>query len=243
MIEEADAFGHALVDWAEGGDDPEIIEREDGFVETGAGPGLYLAEFRQWPGAERQAMRYARGRVVDVGCGAGRVALHLQRRGLDVVGMDDSALAIRAARRLGVTRTWRSSVEGLAPRVASFDTIVMFGNNFGIFGSSGRIQRALREWAGRAAPGTRILAESTNPYHGGAPALDRLHRGRNRERGLMPGQVRLRIRYRSYASAWFDWLFVSPAEMRRLLKGTGWRQVRVLGADPVGPFVAVLERD
>lgn len=33
-----DAFGMALVDWARGGTDLEILEREDGFVDTGAGP-------------------------------------------------------------------------------------------------------------------------------------------------------------------------------------------------------------
>ena len=89
----ADAFGRALVDWARGGTDPEIYERDDGFLDIGAGPELFLAEYRNWPSSERQAMRFVRGRVVDVGCGAGRVALYLQHRGFDVVGLDSSPLA------------------------------------------------------------------------------------------------------------------------------------------------------
>ncbi len=238
-----DAFGHALLDWAKGGTDPETIEREDGFVDTGAGHELYLASFRDWPSSERQSIRYARGRIVDVGCGAGRVALYLQQRGFDVVGLDTSPLAIRAARLLGVKQTLRLSIDSLAPGIGAFDTIILFGNNFGIFGTPEHLREALRTWASRTAPGARILAESTSPYWGGAPAFDRSYRHQNRRHGLMPGQSRLRIRYRSYASAWFDWLFVSQREMQGLLRGTGWRASRILKAEPSEPYVAVLEKD
>ena len=33
-------------------------------------------------------MRMVRGRVLDIGCGAGRFALYLQGKGLDVTGID-----------------------------------------------------------------------------------------------------------------------------------------------------------
>ena len=84
-----------------GGTDPEIFERDDGFTETGVGHQLYIAGFSRWLPSERQAIRYARGRVVDVGCAAGRVPLYLQGRGYDVVGLDTSPLAVRTARAPG----------------------------------------------------------------------------------------------------------------------------------------------
>jgi ubiquinone/menaquinone biosynthesis C-methylase UbiE len=40
----------------------------------------YLAPFRNWWPQERRAMRFVRGRVLDLGCGAGRVSLGLQPR-------------------------------------------------------------------------------------------------------------------------------------------------------------------
>jgi len=43
---------------------------------------------------------------MDVGCGAGRVALELQSRGLDVVGLDESPLASQAAKLRGVHEVW-----------------------------------------------------------------------------------------------------------------------------------------
>ena len=240
---DADAFGRALLDWARGGTDPEIIERDDGVVDTGAGHEVYLADVHHWPTAERRALKLARGRVLDAGCGAGRVALQLQERGHDVVGVDASPLAVRAARLRGVGEVWCSPLEHLDGEVGAFDTVVLFGNNFGIRGTPARTRRLLGAWARQARPGARILAESTNPYCGGAPAIDRAYYRRNVARGRMPGQVRVRTVYQRWATPWFDWLFVSRRDMRRLLQGTGWRQVRVLGTTPVEPYVAVLERD
>jgi SAM-dependent methyltransferase len=238
-----DAFGQALIDWTRGGTDAEIYERDDGFVDIGAGPELFLAEFRGWPSAERQAVRYVRGRVLDVGCGAGRVSLYLQQRGFDVVGLDASPLATRASRLRGVTETWCSPIERIAGTVASFNTIVLFGNNFGLLGSPNRLQSLLADWAEWMEPGARILAESINPYCGGAPAIDRDYYRRNREKGFLPGQCRLRVRYHSLVTPWFRWIFVSRSEMRSLLRGTGWHLKAIVGSTPRDSYVGILEKD
>jgi SAM-dependent methyltransferase len=238
-----DVFGRALLDWAQGGTTPEVFERDDGFTETGAGAEGYLAPFKEWPSSERQSMRFVRGRVIDVGCAAGRVSLYLQERGFDVVGLDASPLAIRAATTLGVKETWCRSINARSPGIGSFDTILLFGNNFGMFGTPERTRGILADWANRTTPGTRILAESTNPYCGGVPALDRGYYRRNQQRGLLPGQARFRFHYGNAVSPWFDWLFVSRSEMRMLLRGTGWHQARVLGTRSSDPYVALLEKD
>ena len=47
-------------------------------------------------------MRHVRGRLLDVGVGSGRVALHLQESGHEVLGIDISPLAVEVARRRGV---------------------------------------------------------------------------------------------------------------------------------------------
>jgi SAM-dependent methyltransferase len=127
-----DVFGRALMDWARGGTAPEIIEREDGFTDLSAGHDLYISGFKDWPSSERSSIRYVRGRVIDVGCGAGRVSLYLQQRGFDVVGLDASPLAVRSAQLRGVKQTWCLSIDELSKRLELFDTIVLFGNNFGI---------------------------------------------------------------------------------------------------------------
>jgi hypothetical protein len=73
----------------------------------------------------------------------------------------------------------------------------------------------------------RIVAEVIDPYKTSDPSHLSYQR-RNLERGRMAGQIRLRVRYKKYATPWFDYLFVSKAEMERILTGTGWKVERYL---------------
>lgn len=237
-----DVFGRALYDWSMGGTLVEALERDDGFTQSGAGSEVYLSEFKEWPAAERRAVRHLRGRVLDVGCGAGRVALELEHRGFDVVGVDASPLGAKAARVCGVTNVWCNSLEKLSPKIKSFDSLVLFGNNFGIFGTPERARKQLTLLAKWTKPDARIFVESTNAFFGGAPAMNRSYYARNKQRGLSPGQLRVRFRYADLTGQWFSWIYVSQNEMRLILRGTGWRQERILATALGEPYVAILTK-
>lgn len=240
-----DAYGHMLLDALDGEEANEIVERDDGFIESDRfGAALYLAPYERWPSRQRRAMRYVRGRVLDAGCGAGRVALRLQDRGHDVVAIDLSPRAVEACKRRGVRDARALSVDDVDERLGQFDTIVMFGNNFGLFRSRASARRLLRRFHRLTGDGGRIVAESLDPY----ATDDRTHlayQRRNRSRGRMPGQLRIRVRYRDYATKWFDYLIVSPEEMEDLLEGTGWRIRSVISEDGADDdhYVAVIEKE
>jgi SAM-dependent methyltransferase len=242
-ITRGDAFGRALLDWARGFGDPEIIERDDGQIELGAGPDGYLAEFEGWPVAEQQSLAYLRGRVLDVGCGAGRVGQHLQALGHDVVGIDSSRLAVRAARELGLRHAKVSLVDDVVGMLGRFDSILFFGNNLGVFGTPARATRLLKHWSSVARPSTRIFIESTDPLSGGVPVVDRDYARRNRELGRPTGQVRMRIWYDRVSTDWVPWFFAARSELRSIVEGTGWRITIILGTRRNEPYVAILELD
>jgi SAM-dependent methyltransferase len=237
-VETGDAFGRLLLDHLEGRPGIEVVERDDGFVSAHPVDG-YFAPVRSWAGPERRALRFARGRVLDVGCGAGRAALELQRRGREVVAIDVSPLAVEVSRRRGVEDVRLLGLSDLDGRLGPFDAFVMFGNGFGLFGTPAKARRLLRRLAPLTSPRGRILAASTDP----TVTADPLHLGlqeRNRARGRPAGQLRIRVRHRHGATPWFDFLLVSPGEMAGLAEEAGWRLQRVLGDD--SPYyVGVLE--
>jgi hypothetical protein len=59
----------------------------------------------------------------------------------------------------------------------------------------------------------------------------------------MPGQIRFRLRYRTLATPWFDYLFVTPRELERLLRGTGWHVRRVITNEEDDLYAVVIEKD
>jgi SAM-dependent methyltransferase len=237
---EQDAWGQLLLATLEGGHPREIIEREDGFFETGSTWDQYFAPFRRWPSVNRRAMRFVRGRVLDVGCGAGRVCLHLQQRGLDVVGIDISPGAVEVCRRRGVRDARVCAIEDVSDSLGVFDTIVMLGNNFGLFASRAKARRLLRRFHGLTNDRGRIVAETRDVYRTEDPVHLTYH-VLNRRRGRMAGQIRIRVRYRRLKTSWFDYLMVSRDELEELLDGTGWHLARTLDSDDL--YVAVIEKD
>lgn len=234
-----DAFGLVLSDLLAGKRAMTIVERDDGYIDA-ENSTFYLQEVRRWPSVERQALRYVRGRVLDVGTGAGRVALELQRRGHRVVGIDVSPRAARVARKRGVKDVRMARLEQLDDSLGRIDTVVMFGNNLALLASRARAKRILRRLHAVTTDNARIVGSNYDPRHTKDPVHRAYHR-RNRARGRMPGQIRLRVRYRQLTSPWMDWLFVSPRELDGLLQETGWHTQRILEGDR--HYVAVIEKD
>jgi SAM-dependent methyltransferase len=229
-----------ILDALDGDGIVEVVERDDGFVGTGP-PARYFAPYARWPSRQRRAMRLVRGRVLDVGAGAGRVALHLENRGHDVVAIDSSPGAVEACRRRGVRDARLLPVKALTRELGPFDTVVMLGNNLALLGNLARGRRLLRTLHRLTSPSGRILGETLDPYTTVDPVHLEYHE-RNRARGRVPGQVHIRIRHRELATPWFDYLFLSRSELARLVRGTGWRLNRTL-EDDGGEYVAVLEKD
>lgn len=239
MKPEEDAFGQALMAFHNGRDSFEIIERDDGYfdaMETRA----YFTTYEEWTPLEQKAMEFAKGRVLDVGCGAGRHSLYLQEKGLDVLGIDISPLSIEVCRLRGLRKAEVMSIEEVDFPPNSFDTVLMMGNNFGLFGSFKKARQLLKRFHGMTSDDALIIAVTRDVYKTDNP--DHLEYQRlNRERGRMSGQVKIRVRFRRYASKWFDYLMVSKQEMEEILRGTGWKVKECLDSEGSN-YIGIIEK-
>src|SRR5262245_27666164 len=214
----------------------EFIERDDNYLDTGSQPGLYFLEYDQWSPLEQQAIGRVTGRVLDIGCGAGRHSLYLQRKGFVVTAIDNSPGAIEVCKLRGLQNAIIKPITEIDDFDAdSFDTLLMLGNNFGLFGDAENAKLILKKMFRITSPEAQIIAGTRNPYLTDIPEHLEYH-GFNRRRGRMPGQIRMRVRFGKAVGAWFDYLFVSPEEMRGMLEDTDWQIKEFIGSSEPNYF-------
>jgi len=242
LTDDQDAYGHMMLDLTAGIPAVEIIERDDGYILPGGLAADYLLPYDRWPSHQRAVADRACGRVLDIGCGAGRFCLELQDRGHEVVGIDASPGAVEASRRRGVADVRPVALEEIDASLGTFDTVIMMGNNFGLFGDRAGLRAGLDRLAGITTEEALIYAEGADPFATTDPHHLRYHQA-NREAGRLGGELRIRIRYKIWASPWFGLLLVSPEQLDVLLDGTGWHLHDSIPAETGPVRVAVLGKD
>ena len=220
-----DGYGEQLWSYFKTGEPKsEIIERDDGFISLGKfGGELYFSEYKDWDSVDKQAVKHVKGRVLDIGCGAGRHSLYLQSKGFDVTGIDNSPLAIKVCRARGLKKTRVMSIRDVGQfKPNSFDTVIMMGNNFGLFGSFKLARSLLKKLHRITSRDALIIAVTRDPYATNDPGHLAYHK-LNKKRGRMPGQLRIRVRFKGFIGSWFDYLLVSKGELKEIVKDTGWK--------------------
>ncbi|MBF6613378.1 MAG: class I SAM-dependent methyltransferase [Chloroflexi bacterium] len=97
------------------------------------------------------------GSVLDAGCGTGRVAIELARRGIDVVGVDIDPGMLGAARKNAPELEWHLADIATVELGRRFDLIVMAGNVM-IFLTPGTEGAVLKNMARHLKPGGFLIA-------------------------------------------------------------------------------------
>ena len=109
-----------------------------------------------------------------------------------------------------------------------------------LFGNPTRAKRLLRRFYQMTSRNALIVAESVDPYQTKEQFHLDYHK-RNLRKGKMPGELKLRVRYKKYQTPWFDYLIVSKKEMKRILEGTGWRVKRFVDSQG-SVYIGIIEK-
>jgi SAM-dependent methyltransferase len=221
-----DALGAALLAHLDEGSPAgmHVIERDDGYV--GADPAdLYFTKIGEWFAIEESVAGRVRGRVLDIGAGAGRFATELQRQGHDVVALDVSDGCLEVCRRRGVRNTFSGTIFDLADEGPDgFDTFLLMGHNLGLLAGPEHAPKFLDCLGTLANPGAKIIGTNRDPLRTEDPTNLAYHQ-RNRDRGRRPGQLVIRVRYGNLATPWFDYWFLPIDELESLAAACGWELV------------------
>ena len=156
-----DLFGTAILDY-QTNNSPEDISTETNISEADAMEVSYLfRSYKEMPKLEQEALQLAKGKILDVGCGAGSHSLYLQEKELEVTSIDISENAIKACALRGVQNAQVQNVLDLNSN-EKFDTILLLMNGTGIFGTLDQTSKYLQKLKSLLAPNGQILVDSSD---------------------------------------------------------------------------------
>jgi len=200
-----DLFGKAILDY-QTNNAPEDLITETSISESDAMSVAYLFRtFEEMPKMEQKALELAKGKVLDVGCGAGSHSLYLQNQlNLEVSSIDISANAIKACELRGLKNAKVQDLMDLETQ--KFDTILLLMNGTGIFGKLKNVSQYLQKLKSLLIENGQILIDSSDIIY----MFDEDEDGGKwiSSENDYYGEVTFDISYKGENEDTFDWLYL-----------------------------------
>jgi SAM-dependent methyltransferase len=156
-----DLFGKAILDY-QTNNKPENIITSTSISEEDEMEVAYLfRSFDEMPAIEQKALQLAKGKTLDVGCGAGSHSLYLQNeRNIDVHSIDISENAIQACSLRGLKNA--QAIDILNLENEKYDTILLLMNGTGIFETLEKTTIYLQKLKSLLNPNGQVLIDSSD---------------------------------------------------------------------------------
>ena len=199
-----DLFGKAILDF-QTNNSPEDLITETSISEADEMSVAYLfRSYNEMPKLEQLALQLAKGKVLDVGCGAGSHSLILQNdRNLEVTSIDISPNAIQACQLRGLKNTKVQDVMTLENE--KFDTILLLMNGTGIFKTLRETPLYLQKLKSLLHPNGQILIDSSDIIY---MFDDDEDGGKWISSNGYYGELSFTISYKNETEVTFPWLYL-----------------------------------
>ncbi len=217
-----DPMGQAILDYWKTGRAEKIRVFSPMFEEDEMPVEILFRKYEDMPAIERHAMDISRGKILDVGAGAGCHALVLQQRGMDVTAIDISPLSVEAMKGRGVQKVLEQDFYTLE---GQFDTILLLMNGVGIMGTMERFPLLFRQLERLLAPGGQVLCDSSDLcyiYEDEEGVIDLTD-----VEGYY-GELTYQLQYKDIIGKPFPWVYVDAETLREKAEENGFEMEVVI---------------
>lgn len=166
----------------------------------------------EMPEAELLALSLCRGKVLDIGAGAGSHALLLQQLGFKVTALEVSPGAANVMQKRGVKTVVQQDV--FQYQNEKFDTLLLLMNGIGLTQNLAGLDRFLQHAKQLLLPGGRLIFDSSDIMY--------LYEDVPLPKNKYYGGISYQYEYKNCKSNWFNWLYIDPKTLKEHAAKQGW---------------------
>jgi len=192
----------------------------------------YFRNEDKMPELELKALELCKGRILDIGAGAGSHALALEDRAMEVYAIEISPMAAEVMRQRGVTNAIEGNIFNY--KAEKFDTLLLLMNGIGLTANVAGLRRFLQHAKTLLRPNGQLIFDSSDVAYlyedEGIPVLDHYY-----------GEVKCRYEYKKQKSEWFTWLYIDQETLRLIALDEGF-DMEVIFVDESEQYLARLSK-
>jgi SAM-dependent methyltransferase len=220
-----DPIGAAILAFAEDRRPADIIVKSEICDEDIIPLEVLFRPFDEMPELEQIALEESRGKVLDVGAGAGAHAKYLKELEMEVECIDISKGAVEYLKDMDFSAR---QIDFFDLKDEQYDTILMLMNGIGIAGTLKNLEKTLEQAKSLLAPGGQILCDSSDIKYlyedeDGSMVIDL-----NSE---YYGNFRFQMKFKSDVGPWFEWLYVDFENLFKASKNVGLKASKIFDED------------
>ncbi len=190
---------------------------------------IYFRSSEDMPEIETTALDFCRGKVLDVGAGAGSHALLLKEKGLETSALDIDPLCVAVMKERGLEEVICADFlkfESQQP----FDTLLFLMNGIGVAGNLRDLKRYLNHAYTLTSQEGQVILDSSD-LRISNPQLEN-------DRAYF-GEIRYQLSFEKTIGSPYYWLYVDFETLAEIALQTGWKAEMIYETDD-GQYLARL---
>ncbi|PCI68393.1 MAG: SAM-dependent methyltransferase [Piscirickettsiaceae bacterium] len=204
LSDDKDPIGSALIEYLNTADDTPINVKLDVAEDDVLSPSYFFRSFDDCPELEQVALHEAKGKVLDVGAGAGSHSLYLQKQGLEVTAIDVSPNSVDVMQQRGIKNV--ELIDFYDYQGDSFDTMLLLMNGIGLVQTLDGFDQFFTHARTLLSPNGQILLDSSDLIYmfeeeDGSYLIDMNDK--------YHGEVEFNLSYKDIKGEPFNWLYVA----------------------------------
>jgi SAM-dependent methyltransferase len=180
---------------------------------------------------ENLALIECRGKVLDLGSGAGAHSLVLQERGFDVYALENSPGCIEVMKQSGVKNC---VFEDLNIHHGKYDTLLVLMNGLGLAGQLALVPSFIEKCMSLLNVKGQLLIDSSD--------ISYLYEDGLKPPNPYPGDLSYQYEYNGSRGDWFDWVYVDQKSLRKICKSLQLN-LEILFTDSNDQYLSCITRE